>query len=248
MTARLTDLAAQAFELGRRAEITGCIAAALAQFVDRHTPSLSYACGFARDGAVVSGTGATAAVVFAIDGDDVIAIDAPAARKARTLIGWRDAAEIALFPGSGERLTGVGHAIARATVVAAAEAAGVARGALDSAVSYASAREQFGAPIGTYQALAHRLVDMAIATEAAELAVEQATVEPMALHASRAKLCADHAARLATEGLHQIHGGVGYYADQAPPAFFARALALSYELGDARHHRRVVARHYRLVP
>ncbi|HUP74310.1 MAG TPA: acyl-CoA dehydrogenase family protein [Acidimicrobiales bacterium] len=135
------------------------------------------------------------------------------------------------------------RALDKAAIVAAAELAGLAQGALDAAVAYATAREQFGAPIATYQALAHRLADMAIATDAAELAVEEATGSPTPPNASRAKIIANDAAHRVTAGLHQINGGVGFYADQTPPAYYARALALRVEMGDSAIHRRQLAGH-----
>jgi alkylation response protein AidB-like acyl-CoA dehydrogenase len=128
-------------------------------------------------------------------------------------------------------------ALDKATIVAAAELAGIARGALDAAVSYATAREQFGAPIATYQALAHRLADMAIDTESAELAVEEAAEAPTPQNASRAKIIANEAAQRVTAGLHQINGGVGFYADQTPRLYYSRALALRVEMGDSSVHR-----------
>jgi alkylation response protein AidB-like acyl-CoA dehydrogenase len=136
----------------------------------------------------------------------------------------------------------IGGALDKATIVAAAELAGLARGALDAAVAYATAREQFGAPIATYQALAHRLADMAIDTEAAELAVEESADSPTPQNASRAKIIANDAAHRVTAGLHQINGGVGFYADQTPPAYYARALALRVEMGDSSLHRLRLAR------
>jgi alkylation response protein AidB-like acyl-CoA dehydrogenase len=145
----------------------------------------------------------------------------------------------------GERATWASVVVAldKATVVAAAELTSIARTALSRAVAYASTREQFGAPIATYQALAHRLVDMAIDTEAAELAVEEAALDPTPANVSRAKIVANDAAQRVTAGLHQINGGVGFYADQAPPGLFARALALRVEMGDSRTHRLRLAGH-----
>jgi alkylation response protein AidB-like acyl-CoA dehydrogenase len=125
----------------------------------------------------------------------------------------------------------------QATIVAAAELAGLARGALTAAIAYATQREQFGAPIATYQTLAHRLADMAIDTDSAELAVEEATADPTPQNASRAKIIANDVAYRVAARLHQINGGVGFYADQIPPAYYARALALRVEMGDSRVHR-----------
>lgn len=133
-------------------------------------------------------------------------------------------------------------ALDKSTIVAAAELAGIARGALDTAVAYATEREQFGAPIATYQALAHRLADMAMDTDSAELAVEEALDAPTAQSASQAKVIANEAAQRVTAGLHQINGGVGFYADQNPPRFYSRALALRFEMGDSRVHRLRLAR------
>jgi alkylation response protein AidB-like acyl-CoA dehydrogenase len=169
-------------------------------------------------------------------------------RSPRTSIGSHAVARVDLVQvrvGGASRLD-IGWAVVvcaldKATIVAAAELAGIARGALDAAIAYATAREQFGAPIATYQALAHRLADMAIDTDAAELAVEEAIDAPTPQNTSRSKIIANEAARRVTAGLHQINGGVGFYADQTPPAFYARALALRVEMGDSAAHRRRLA-------
>ena len=169
-------------------------------------------------------------------------------RAARTSIGSSTMSQVHLAGvrvGDGARRddgvnvtwSSINTALDGATIVAAAELAGLARGALDAGVSYATRREQFGAPIGSYQALAHRLADMAIDTESAELAVQEALDEPTPENASHAKIIANDAAHRVTAGLHQINGGVGFYADQIPPAYFARALALRVEMGDSRVHR-----------
>jgi alkylation response protein AidB-like acyl-CoA dehydrogenase len=169
-------------------------------------------------------------------------------RTPRTSIGARSMSHIQLAGvrlGDGARYddgvratwSSVATALDQATIVAAAELAGLARGALATAVAYATHREQFGAPIATYQALAHRLTDMAIDTESAELAVEEAVDAPSSQNASRAKIIANEAAHRVTAGLHQINGGVGFYADQTPTAYYARALALRFEMGDSQIHR-----------
>jgi alkylation response protein AidB-like acyl-CoA dehydrogenase len=169
-------------------------------------------------------------------------------RTPRTSIGARSMSSIHLAGvrvGQGARYddgtratwSTVVAALDKATVVAAAELAGIARGALGAAIVYATGREQFGAPIATYQALAHRLADMAIDTEAAELAVEEAVDAPTPQNAAHAKIIANDAAHRVTAGLHQINGGVGFYADQSPAPYYARALALRVEMGDSAGHR-----------
>ena len=169
-------------------------------------------------------------------------------RTPRTSIGSRSMSAVHLAgvrvgddahhdDGSRATWSAVVAALDKATVVAAAELAGIARGALRAAVAYATGREQFGAPIATYQALAHRLADMAIDTEAAALAVEEAVDAPTPQNAAHTKIIANEAAHRVTAGLHQINGGVGFYADQSPAPYYARALALRVEMGDSAVHR-----------
>jgi alkylation response protein AidB-like acyl-CoA dehydrogenase len=201
-----------------------------------------------------AGEATTILVAATTDPDDVLGlfvVDTAlrgVSRSPRTSLGTRSMATVALDDvrvaaasryddGTADSWSTVVRALDKATVVAAAELTGVARAALTRAVEYASTREQFGAPIATYQALAHRLVDMAIETDAAELAVEEAADEPSPENVSRAKIIANEAAQHATAGLHQVNGGVGFYADQPAPTFFARALALRVEMGDSRTHR-----------
>jgi alkylation response protein AidB-like acyl-CoA dehydrogenase len=206
-------------------------------------------------GAVPFGGEATTVLVPAmIDSDETLnlfVVDTAlrgVARTPRTSLGTRSMARVELDDirvagarryddGTDDPWSTVVDALDKATVVAAAELTGVARAALSRAVAYASTREQFGAPIATYQAVAHRLVDIAIETEAAELAVEEAADAPTPDNASRAKIIANDAAQRATAGLHQVNGGVGFYADQPAPSLFARALALRVEMGDTRTHR-----------
>ena len=183
--------------------------------------------------------------LFVIDaGDDGVE------RTARTSIGFGAMSHVAVTEvrvAESARVDAtwptIVSALDKTTIVAGAELAGLARGALDAAVAYATVREQFGAPIATYQALAHRLADMAIDTDAAELAVEEAVDAPTPENVSRAKIIANEAAHRVTAGLHQINGGVGFYADQTPPAYYARALALRVEMGDSATHRLRLTRH-----
>jgi len=96
-----------------------------------------------------------------------------------------------------------------------AMALGLAQAALEQASKYALEREQFGKPIGEFQAIQFMLADMATEIEAARLLVYQAAAvkdrgEPYAIHASKAKLFASEAAHRACHKAIQIHGGYGY--------------------------------------
>jgi alkylation response protein AidB-like acyl-CoA dehydrogenase len=112
-----------------------------------------------------------------------------------------------------DALTG---ALERAAVAVAAELVGVARWLLDSSVAYAKQRVQFGKPIGSFQAIQHKLVDMALACQEADAAVGLASMcidadDPdrhRAVHVAKA-IAGLAARRAARDGL-QVHGGIGF--------------------------------------
>lgn len=90
----------------------------------------------------------------------------------------------------------------------AAEAAGVARRAVSDAIAYVSTREQFGRPIGTFQAVKHHLADAHVAVEEAETSAIWASLEP-----EKAGAIAAHGvsrAMRAVEIAIQVHGGLGF--------------------------------------
>ena len=96
-----------------------------------------------------------------------------------------------------------------------AMALGLAQAALESAAKYALEREQFGKPIGEFQAIQFMLADMSTEIEAARLLVYQAAAlkdagEPFAIQASKGKLFASETAHRACHKAIQIHGGYGY--------------------------------------
>jgi alkylation response protein AidB-like acyl-CoA dehydrogenase len=136
----------------------------------------------------------------------------------------------------------------RAAILAAAELAGAARAALDYAVDHARRREQFGAPIGSFQAIQHRLADASMDADAARLAAYDAAARADSgdpeweLHASLAKLTASEAGRRVTASAHQVGGGVSFYADRDLGLWYKRAKALESRLGGPDFHRERVAR------
>ena len=107
-------------------------------------------------------------------------------------------------------------AIERMALAVAAELVGVARWLVDTSVTYARQRVQFGKPIGAFQAVQHKLVDMALAYEEASAAVAHAAMcldadDPdrhRAVHVAKAS--AGRAARRAGRDGMQVHGGIGY--------------------------------------
>ncbi|MGP4076465.1 acyl-CoA dehydrogenase [Halobacillus sp. K22] len=100
----------------------------------------------------------------------------------------------------------------------AAQAVGIAQGALDEAVAYAKDREQFGKPIAKLQGISFKLADMATEIEASRLLTYQAAYFeseglPYSKASAMAKLYAgDAAMRITTEAV-QVHGGYGYTKD-----------------------------------
>ncbi|WP_435194020.1 acyl-CoA dehydrogenase family protein [Natronomonas sp. EA1] len=101
----------------------------------------------------------------------------------------------------------------------AAQAVGMAKGACERALQYAKDREQFGRPIGDFQAIQHKLADMHTRTEAARLLTYKSawsvenTDEQLTTLASMAKEYASRVAVDVTNEAVQIHGGAGYVND-----------------------------------
>lgn len=100
----------------------------------------------------------------------------------------------------------------------AAQAVGIAQGALDAAVAYAKEREQFGKPISRYQGISFKLADMATAVEASRLLTYQAAWlegagEPYGKASAMSKLFASDAAMRVTTEAVQVFGGYGYTKD-----------------------------------
>ena len=115
---------------------------------------------------------------------------------------------------------GEGYKIALSTldggrIGIAAQATGIAQGALDAALSYAQQRQAFGHPIADFQAIQFMLADMATEIEAARLLLRRAAWKQdrggrFTLEASIAKLFASEMATRVTHKAIQIHGGYGY--------------------------------------
>lgn len=154
------------------------------------------------------------------------------------------AEELASGPAVAQALA---QAVADATALAAAELVGLADRAFEIALDYIKTREQFDKPIGAFQVIQHRAVDLAVMREVAQatvrevLALMDAQADPAARArlASRAKARAVTAARQITRDAIQLHGAVGYTDEYDIGLYLNRALVLSAWLGDDAHHRRL---------
>lgn len=141
-----------------------------------------------------------------------------------------------------------GRAFDRGALGVAAQLVGLARRMLDMTVEYATARHQFGVPIGSFQAVKHHLADARIAIEFARPMVYRAAWslaegEPDAsVHVSMAKALASDAATLSARKALQCHGAIGYSYEYDLHLFMKRAWALAASWGDAAWHRARVGR------
>ena len=132
--------------------------------------------------------------------------------------------------------------LARACTALSAELMGTARWLLDTTITYASNRRQFGKPIGSFQAIKHKLADVALLHEQAWSSVYYAAMcidanDPARRRSAHvAKVMASHAAiRCAKEAI-QIHGGVGYTWEHDLHLYLRRAFATEDILGTSDWH------------
>ena len=130
----------------------------------------------------------------------------------------------------------------------AAQAVGIAQGALEEAVAYAKSREQFGQPIANFQAISFMLADMATKIEAARLLTYQAAfLEKEGLSygkaSAMAKLFASEAAMEITTNAVQIFGGYGYTRDYPVERFMRDAKITQIYEGTSEAQRMVISRY-----
>lgn len=127
-------------------------------------------------------------------------------------------------------------------LMASAQLLGLAEAMLDQAVEYSKIREQFGQPIGGFQAIKHKLADVAVALEFARPVVWRAAqamedAAPSAsLHVSHAKIASQDAAYLAAESAIQVHGAMGYTYEVDLHFWMKRAWALAGAWGSRGFH------------
>jgi alkylation response protein AidB-like acyl-CoA dehydrogenase len=127
------------------------------------------------------------------------------------------------------------------------EAVGIASKALELAVEYASTREQFGRPIGVYQAVSHKLADTFVETELARSLAYWAAWcvaegdEQAAVAVAAAKAYCGDAAVAACERSIQVHGGIGFTWEHVLHEYYKRALWIQAYGGYAREQRAQIA-------
>ncbi|AKS35158.1 acyl-CoA dehydrogenase family protein [Mycolicibacterium goodii] len=123
-----------------------------------------------------------------------------------------------------------------------AEAVGAMRKVLADTVEYCKQRQQFGQPIGGFQALQHRMVDMHMELEQASAAVYLAVLNLASDAAARAKAVSaakatvGRAARFVGQNAVQLHGGMGMTEELAIGHYFKRLTVVQYEYGSTDSH------------
>ncbi|MDT5106914.1 MAG: hypothetical protein QOI25_4427 [Mycobacterium sp.] len=152
-----------------------------------------------------------------------------------------------LVADSGEAQRVIEHALQVASALLAVEQVGAAQHLLDLSVEYAKTRLQFGRPIGSFQAVKHRLADLLVDLEHARSAAYHAVwaltdgSDDPVLAASIAQATASAAfARVATDTI-QVHGGIGFTWEHQAHLYFKRATTDAALLGSPEQHRSRVA-------
>jgi alkylation response protein AidB-like acyl-CoA dehydrogenase len=200
------------------------------------------------DDAPVAGAADGAALIVLPHGDQARIVEQSQAELERLDLIDSTRAYYRVSANGGDPLEGdVASGLQRAAVALAAELVGVGQRALDMAVDYAKEREQFGRPIGAYQAVSHRLAEMLWDVEEARsltyYAAWCADAEPdaLALAAHMAKARASDSANSVTHNAIQTFGGIGFTWEHEVHFFLKRARVSSQLLGSAREHRERVA-------
>lgn len=162
----------------------------------------------------------------------------------------RPVADVSLHSATGTRLAGPGeaeaaweHALTAGAALLAAEQVGLSQWCLDETVRYTRERHQFGRPVGSFQALKHRLADVyleivsarAAARDAADTLAAAAPDLPVAAAVAQS-YCAETAVHAAEESL-QLHGGIGMTWEHPAHLYLKRAKADELALGTPGAHR-----------
>ena len=220
--------------------------------------------GWTLDGVaefVIDGVGAEL-VLVAAQGDDglaMVGVDAQASGLMRQPVEVFDATrrvarlEFAATPGVAigdvsSGATALERTADLAAIALATECVGVAERALEMATDYAKLREQFGRPIGSFQAIKHRLATVVVEIEAARSAAwyalwsatarpdETPVVAPLTL-----ATCTETAYLAASENV-QVHGGIGYTWEHPAHLYLRRATMSRLLLGDPAEQREALLR------
>jgi alkylation response protein AidB-like acyl-CoA dehydrogenase len=189
-----------------------------------------------------------AQVIVRIDCDSAVLVEPGDAQieRVNTIDDTRPYSRVSAS--GGEQLPGdVGGAADRIAIALAGELVGVCQRTLDMAVEYAKDRQQFGRPIGAYQAVSHNCAQMLMEVEGARSLTYYAgwvadhEPEGLALASSMAKAYASDAGFRVPARSLQVHGGIGFTWEHDLHFFLKRGKTGAHLYGTAREHRDRVA-------
>ncbi|MBY4035813.1 acyl-CoA dehydrogenase family protein [Rhodococcus fascians] len=205
--------------------------------------------GGAADLVVVSARGPDGIALFGVSASNFSAL-----HDRRVVDSTRRQADISFDRAPATLLVsvdGADDAIARiqdvATLALACENTGIADALLQMTLEHVKTRHQFGRPIGSFQAIKHRLADMLVELERARSAARYAAAvhdedpdEARLAIAVAGAVCSDAAVHAAHEAV-QLHGGVGFTWEHSAHSYFRRVLGNEALQGDSRAHRARIA-------
>jgi alkylation response protein AidB-like acyl-CoA dehydrogenase len=154
-------------------------------------------------------------------------------------------ASVAATPiGEGDALALIEEVVDFATALVCAEAVGAMKYANDATLDYLKTRKQFGVPIGSFQALQHRMVDMVVSYEQAKsmASLACARVDSGKDAAERSRMVSAAKVKIADASRHvsqeavQLHGGMGMSEELKVSHTFRRLTVIARQFGDADHH------------
>jgi alkylation response protein AidB-like acyl-CoA dehydrogenase len=140
----------------------------------------------------------------------------------------------------------ISRAVSYGTLASAAQLLGAGRGLLEASIGHARTREQFGRPIGAFQAVKHALADVLIGLEFARPLLYAAAIAlgadapTTARDISAARVACADAAQLAARTALQVHGAIGYTQECDISLWLAKVRALAATWGSQAEHRAVV--------
>ena len=194
-----------------------------------------------------------ASIVLAVVGEDLVEVD-----LSSTSVTWTESmdqtlrfGEVDLASATTTRIGEGGSSLERVELVGAVGAAalqtGLAARGLEMTVAYSLERVQFGRPIGSFQALKHRMADMLVLLElsrSASWSASYAVAHRLPNAAEQAHIaksyCTDALNQIASETV-QLHGGIAITWEHDAQLVFKRAHALGQLFGAAHQHRALVA-------
>ena len=238
----LADAAAVLEELGRKLVPTPLFGTTLAEFAllaadQPDSDALEQLAAGASIGAVVFDrdyviNGDIADVVLAVEDARILRWTDVTVAAAHTLDPTRRLARVT--PGA-STVIGSDPGIAdTAAILLAAEQIGAAARCLDLTVEYTKQRVQFGRPIGSFQALKHRMADMYVAVQSARAVIGDAIAAPTSVSAAMARLAASEAFCAVAGDAIQLHGGIAITWEHDMQLYFKRAYSSAEILGPPR--------------